>query len=255
MIFRRIPLIAAAIGLTLFFAAPLALADQHASFVAPADDDVSSQVNRLPHELAEPRRVAGGLVVVSDASTAMAPQDVPPIADSALTHVAPAPPAAPAVPVQNADGSWNLQPLLDGFIKFVGGVLGLVGAWLLSKLSDPLAKYIGIHVDAKEVAKDIGLEDQATNAVRNIIGIVEQRTGWSPEALQNVELKNVFLQMAAPLLFKQYPEIWTWLENQKGNALEWMEGKLDAAAKPAPLTIDQAKGLIAGVPAAKPATG
>jgi hypothetical protein len=233
----------------LFMLLPLLLIPQRAfADVAGVDDTITTQTSAHHALYAD----ATAPAPVTDQALAAQQPAAP------ATVVVTPPPSTTTLPVQNADGSWNLQPLLDGFIKFVGGVLGLVGAWMLSKLSDPLAKYIGIHVDTKEVAKDIGLEAQATNAVRNVIGIIEQKTGWTPDALKNVELKNVFLSMAAALLFKQYPEIWTWLENQEGNALTWIEGKLDPSAKPEPLTVDQAKALLGGglaTPAPKAATG
>lgn len=147
------------------------------------------------------------------------------------TAVAPQPDAVVAAPVQNSDGSWNFTPLVDGFVKFAGGCLAIAGTWLLAQASWPLKDWLGIHVETKQVAKDIEMDKYAKLAVQEAIRYVLQQTGTSYEDLKQVDIRNPFLSMAAGYLFKVDPGVWRWVSNkEESDVMKWIEAYLPAEA-------------------------
>lgn len=155
----------------------------------------------------------------------------PPIVVPVATTPAP-------TPIVNPDGSFNFTPIIDGFVKFVAGVLGLVGSWLLAQASWPLKQWLGIQIDTKEVAKDLNMGKYADVAAAEAIAWVKQQTGLKDEDLKNVEIRNPFLSLGAGFLFKQYPEIWQWVGKGETTVMQWLESKLNPEAALATKVVD-----------------
>lgn len=162
-----------------------------------------------------------------------------PVSESALSQPMPAhaigavaPDAVPAsiAPIENPDGSWNFVPLMNGLLSFVLAILAAVGAAVAAWVGQAITKYLGVHIDLKEVAKDTGMSAYAETAVEKALAYARQKTGLDDASLRDVQLRNPYLALAAGFIFKQYPEVWTWISKGETGVMQWIEAHLDAAA-------------------------
>lgn len=159
------------------------------------------------------------------------------------TPVAVEPPQAVAAPTQNPDGSWNFTPVIDGFVKFAGGVLALVGSWLLAQASWPFKKWLGLDINTKAIAKDLKMDEYANLAAREAIDWARQQTGLTDADLKDVNFRNPFLSMAASYLFRTDNEVWTWVASSEKGVMHWIESKLSADAA-LPKTVVDGVGIV-----------
>lgn len=149
-------------------------------------------------------------------------------APAAQTPPAPAP--SSIAPISNPDGSWNFLPLMQGLQNFALAVLAAVGSAVALWIGKTLKDRLGIDIDIKEAAKDIGMTTYAETAVKKALDYARQRTGLTDDALKDVQIRNTYLALAASFVFKQYPEVWDWIGKGETNVMQWLESHLDAAA-------------------------
>lgn len=152
------------------------------------------------------------------------------IGRAAQTAADPAEVAQSIAPIANPDGSWNFVPLMNGLMSFALAVLAAVGSAVAVWVGKTLKDRLGIDIDIKEAAKDIGMTTYAETAVKKALDYARQRTGLTDDKLQDVEIRNTYLALAASFVFKQYPEVWTWIAKGETGVMQWIEAHLSPDA-------------------------
>lgn len=156
----------------------------------------------------------------------------------ALLTVAAFAQSAPALVQPTATGGWDLTPLLDELQRFVMLVFVGVLTGGLALLLKPVNKYLGTHIEAQEIVKDMKMGDYAKRGVREALAWAKQQTGLTDEQLKDVQLRNPVLSLAAGFLFKQYPEVWSWVANQEKGVMQYIEAELPPEAALPPNVVE-----------------
>jgi hypothetical protein len=204
MFFRRIPLIAAAIGLTLFFAVPIALADQHASFVAPADDDVSSQTSA--HR-----------ALYADATPAP-----PPVTDQALATQPTAPPGAATstttTTTTTSNSSWfDFTPSITNVAECIAIGLGILLHWILGQaagwLPGPIFDWITKSTLVQDALNSAANTDLAKKYVRLALTEALSVAGIHMDELGKADVKDGIVRDVIKWLQEQEPELVEWIKD------------------------------------------
>ena len=152
------------------------------------------------------------------------------VAFLALLTVAAFAQPAPVLVQPNDTGGWNFTPFLDELAKFASSAFVLVLTGAIALALKPLNKYFGTHIEAQEVVKDLKMHDYVTVAVGKAYAYAKQQTGLGDEQMKDVQIRNPMLQLAAGFLFKQYPEVWTYIANTEKGVMQYIEAELPSGA-------------------------
>jgi hypothetical protein len=187
---------------------------------ADLDDDVAGQFNRAPREFVD-TRVPDAVIQVADESTAVAPQEVPPIPDAELTASPALTPTATTTTTTTSSGL-DFTKLVDPLVKIVLAILTII-------MSFPVSKWFGSKIDANEVVKDLDVARYAAIGVEKAIAYGLQMLGLDATDLKDVQVRNTFLRVAADFLLKQFPEIVRWVVTS-GTVSQYIEAHLPTEA-------------------------
>ncbi len=167
--------------------------------------------------------------------------DVSPVSDRDLVAAAAPALAAPVQAVLASTGN-DWTGIADQVFNALA--LTLVG-WLL-RIVSPAALRFGDWVGQRAAVEDL-VRDEKMAALAKFVGdqalsLALGRLGYTREDLKDLRIRNAVFDYAANFVREQWPEIWTWVDQNKNGQIDYFEATTAHTLPPVNLQATPAKG-------------